>query len=208
MFGFCDRIATAQKSLASGVIKRLTAAMSHRALPAVLPALAAACSLAAAPLLPAASQQPAMVPFNPNSAAVRSDLQAVQIDSVEQFDPVARAEALSRELPRRWRGAYQAYGSGSPLSVQLELASLEAVGQMLVLRGTMTVGTVSTPVQGNLNAKSDQLDLLILGDASSVGLEAGGLFQGLQTFQLSGWVAPRLTTSGGKLELTAVGSRS
>jgi len=71
----------------------------------------------------------------------------------------------------------------------------------------MTLGSVSTPVQGNLNAKSDQLDLLILGDATAVGLEPGGSFLGLQTFQLSGWEAPRLTSPGGKLELSpAAGS--
>ncbi|MEB3173351.1 MAG: hypothetical protein VKL97_05755 [Cyanobacteriota bacterium] len=151
---------------------------------------------------------PAMVPFDPNSAAVRSQLQAVQSDSVDQFDPVARAKQLAADLPRRWRGSYLAYGSGSPLVVQLELNSLEAVGQMVVLTGSMTVGSVVTPVQGNLNAKSDQLDLLLLGDASSVGLEVGGGFQGLQAFELSSWESPRLTSAGGKLELTPSAGRS
>jgi hypothetical protein len=167
--------------------------------------------LAFSSLLMAASPAvaaPAMVPFDPNSAAVRSELNAVQTDTVDQFDPVARAQQLAAELPRRWRGSYLAYGSGSPLVVQLDLTALQAVGQMVVLQGTMTIGSVATPVQGNLNAKSDQLDLLLLGDAGSVGLEVGGAFQGLQAFQLSSWEAPRLTSAGGKLELTPVAGRS
>ena len=151
---------------------------------------------------------PAVVPFDPNSAAVRNLLQAVQSDSVELFDPVARAQQLVGSLPRRWRGSYLAYGSGAPLVVELDLASLEAVGQMVVLKGSMTVGGVVTAVQGNLNAKSDQLDLLLLGDTSTVGLELGGRFQGLQAFQLSSWEAPRLTSAGGKMELTPLSGRS
>jgi hypothetical protein len=150
--------------------------------------------------------QPALVPFNPAGAAVQSQLEAVQTDTVEQFDPVARAQALAAEMPRRWSGSYLAYGSGTPQAVRLELGQLTAVGQMVVLSGTMTIGSVSTPVQGNLNAKSDQLDMLILGDTSAVGLEPGGIFQGLETFQVVGWEAPRLTNPGGRMELSASGS--
>lgn len=178
--------------------------MSHRVLLACVVTLPLALPAVAAP----AAKPAAIVPFNPNSATVQAELKAVQTDTVDQFDPVARAQVLVRELPRRWRGSYLGYGSGAPLTVQLELASLEAVGQMVVLKGTMTFGSLSTPVQGNLNAKSDQLDLLILGDTSAVGLEPGGSFVGLQAFQLSGWEAPRLTSSGGKLELVAAGGRS
>lgn len=179
--------------------------MSHRALLAGFAMVTLALPAAAAPA--GSASQSGMVPFNPNSSQVRSELQAVQTDTVEQFDPVARAQALAAELPRAWQGSYLAYGSGAPLSVQLQIASLEAVGQMVVLKGSMTLGSVTTPVQGNLNAKSDQLDLLILGDTSSVGLEPGGSFLGLQVFQLSSWQAPRLTSPGGKLELSAAGSR-
>jgi len=179
--------------------------MSHRALLAGFAMLTLALPAAAVPT--GSATKPGMVPFNPGSTQVRSQLEAVQTDTVEQFDPVARAQALASELPRAWRGSYLAYGSGAPVSVQLELAALEPVGQMVVLKGTMSLGSVSTPVQGNLNAKSDQLDLLILGDATAVGLEPGGSFLGLQTFQLSGWEAPRLTSPGGKLELSpAAGS--
>ena len=170
--------------------------------------LAASTLLPLALALPAAAKpkpQSAMVPFNPNSAQVQEQLAVIQTDTVEQFDPVARAQLLTAELPRRWSGSYQAYGpTGASQAVQLDLSSLTAVGQMVVVRGTMTIGAVSTPVQGNINAKSDQLDLLLLGDTSAAGLEAGGEFQGLQTFELSAWEAPRLTTTGGKLTLNPV----
>jgi hypothetical protein len=69
----------------------------------------------------------------------------------------------------------------------------------------MTVGSVTLPVQGNLNASSDQLDLLLLGDVSAADLEDGGLFLGLQGFTLAGWTAPRLTNPGGALVLNPVG---
>jgi len=59
-------------------------------------------------------------------------------------------------------------------------------------------------VQGNLNAKSDQLDLLLLGEIREAGLENGGEIRGLQGFSLSGWRAPRYTHPGGQLLLSAV----
>jgi hypothetical protein len=127
--------------------------------------------------------------------------------SVETFDPVARAQLLSREIPRSWSGTYEAFDSGQVVPVQLQLASLTALGQMLDLRGELTIGGVTTPVQGNINAESDQLDLLILCDCKEVaGLELGGSFSGLQGLQLSGWQAPRLTNQGGRLDLRAVGA--
>jgi hypothetical protein len=156
---------------------------------------------AALPLMATAAPQPAFVPFNPNSPAVRGELKAVQADTVDQFDPVARARDLASDMPRRWSGTYVGYAGGTPQAVVLNLTGLDPVGQMVVLRGTMTIGSLSTPVQGNLNAKSDQLDLLVLSDTTSIGLEPGGAFQGLQTFQLSAWEAPRLTNPGGKLLL-------
>ena len=36
------------------------------------------------------------------------------------------------------------------------------------------------------------------------GLEAGGEFQGLESLALNGWIAPRLTNSGGQLVLNPV----
>lgn len=120
---------------------------------------------------------------------------------VETFDPVARAAEMARQMPRLWTGTYQSFNGGAPLSVQLNLTTAIALGQMVDVRGTLTVGDSSAPVQGNLNAKSDQLDLLPLAGSLPAGLEPGGDFQGLQGLTLFGWNAPRLTALGGRLEL-------
>ncbi|MFZ9168331.1 hypothetical protein [Vulcanococcus sp.] len=124
--------------------------------------------------------------------------------NVQQFDPVARATDLVRDLPRRWTGSYQPFGAGTSAPVTLQLDSLTALGQMVDVRGQMTVGGATIPVQGNLNAQSDQLDLLFLGDYSASDLQSGGNFLGLQGFTLSGWMAPRLTNPGGQLVLNPV----
>lgn len=120
---------------------------------------------------------------------------------VETFDPMARAEVLARELPRQWTGTYQAFGGGAPVPVQLNLTGVRAMGAMVDLQGELRVDGVVSPVQGNLNAESDQLDLIPLGDQLGAGLAVGGVFQGLQGLALSGWNANRLTDQGGRLAL-------
>jgi len=161
------------------------------------------------PLLLAATPLPvgSAVPFQ-EPAAVATPLSENfgQQAPVRTFDSVARAAQLATQMPRQWSGTYQAFSNAAPVSVQLDLASATALGQMVDLRGQITVGSTTLPVQGNLNANSDQLDLLLLGDASAAGLEDGGLFLGLQGFSLAGWSAPRLTNAGGQLVLNPVGS--
>ncbi|MCP9772406.1 hypothetical protein KBY66_07175 [Synechococcus sp. Tobar12-5m-g] len=156
----------------------------------------------ALPLLLAATPVPlgGMVPFRmPNPATVESF--QTDFGPVETFDPNARAQLLADQLPRRWTGTYQAFGSRTPVPVELRLEALQAIGQVVDLRGEMTIGAVTTPVQGNLNAKSDQFELLPLIADLSTGLEPGGDFLGLQGLSLSGWNAPRLTNLGGRLVL-------
>jgi hypothetical protein len=123
------------------------------------------------------------------------------VGPVETFDPVGRAELLERELPRQWSGTYQSFAAGPPLPVVLTLSSVRAMGAMVDLRGEISIDGVVGPVQGNLNAKSDQLDLIPLGDRIGGGLEPGGQFQGLQGLELSGWNGNRLTDQGGRLAL-------
>jgi len=164
------------------------------------------------PFLLAATTLPvgASVPFQ-EPALLQRELPAAfgEQVQVEEFDPVARAVELAQQLPRQWSGTYQPFAPGAaPVTVQLNLASLTPMGQMVDLRGQITVGSVSMPVQGNLNAKSDQLDLLLLGGNEAAGLENGGHFLGLQGFDLSGWRAPRFTNPGGVLELTRVTASS
>ncbi len=121
--------------------------------------------------------------------------------SVETFDPVGRAELLVREIPRSWVGTYQAFGGSEVVPAALSLSEVRAVGQIVDLRGTMTINGASTQVQGNLNAESDQLDLILLCRCNVGGLEMGGMFSGQQGLTLAGWNAPRLTNAGGRLEM-------
>ena len=154
------------------------------------------------PLLLAVTPLPsdAFVPSMP-PASLLSPAGGPALEAVEVFDAQGRADGLARDLPRTWSGDYRPYGSGGPMPVELRLESLTAIGQVVDLRGRMSIGGVETPVQGNLNAKTDQLDLLLLGDALPPGMEPGGTVMGLQGFSLSGWQPPRLSSLGGRLQL-------
>ncbi|WP_370566715.1 hypothetical protein [Cyanobium sp. LEGE 06143] len=165
----------------------------------------AALPLAALPLTPApaAAQFLGADSFLPFSLPAEFGVPAAdqRDSSVETFDPVGRAELLVREIPRSWVGSYQAFGGSEVVPASLSLSELRAVGQIVDLRGTMTINGASTAVQGNLNAESDQLDLILLCRCNVGGLEMGGMFSGQQGLALVGWNAPRLTNSGGRLEL-------
>ncbi|MFZ9951714.1 MAG: hypothetical protein ACO3FA_05420 [Vulcanococcus sp.] len=159
------------------------------------------------PLLLAAMPLPvgSAVPFR-EPALIRQEIPqgfGQQVE-VETFDPVARAAVLAQQMPRQWSGTYQSFTAAPPLTAQLSISSAIALGQMVDVRGEITIGGTTIPVQGNLNAKSDQLDLLLLGENSAAGLENGGEFRGLQGFSLSGWRSPRFTHPGGQLDLTAL----
>ncbi|MEY3735581.1 MAG: hypothetical protein RLZZ624_640 [Cyanobacteriota bacterium] len=161
-----------------------------------MPLLLAAVPLAVAglvPFVPPAQTTPAAAAFEQELAPV------------ETFDPEARARLMVQELPRQWSGTYLNFQTRASVPVTLTIASLTPLGQMIDLRGQMTVAGVSTPIQGNINAKSDQLDLLLLANTEAAGLEPGGEFQGLQGLSLFGWSSSRLTSPGGRLELTPLG---
>ena len=161
--------------------------------------------------LPVGSQ----VPFQTNPQLPLDPIQLavpVQVEgkTVESFNPVARAADLATSLPREWCGTFQPFDGNPTVDVRLTLTALTAMGQMVDLRGTMQMGDVSVPVQGNFHAKSDQLDLIPLGEPLIAGLEPGGVFLGLQGFSPTGWQAPRLinradlsTGTGGRLALTS-----
>ena len=155
---------------------------------------------------PVASE--AFVPFTPPSATSVGGESLSGLGGAETFDPVGRAQLLAGEMPLVWSGTYQSFDNSQIVSAELRLASVKPMGQMIDLRGELTVGGVTTPVQGNLNAESDQLDLLMLCECEVAGLEMGGVFTGLQGLQLSGWQAPRLTSRGGRLDLRPLSSAS
>jgi len=155
------------------------------------------------PLLLAVSPLPsdAFVPYASPAASDSADVLQGS-GPVETFDAVGRAELIARELPRIWSGVYRSYEGGASLPVELRIASATPMGQMVDIRGSLSVGGLESPVQGNLNAKSDQLDLLLLGDKLGGDLEPGGQMLGLQGFPLITWQPPRLTSIGGRLLLT------
>jgi hypothetical protein len=158
--------------------------------------------LAVAPLLLAASPVPAegFVPLTlPEMQSIVQD--GGSSGEVETFDPIARARLIAEQMPRRWSGSYQSFSGGPEVPVALRIDGATPIGQMVDLRGSMEIGGVATPIQGNLNAKSDQLDLLPLGDPLGGALEPGGAFQSVQGLSLTGWSAPRLTTPGGRLQM-------
>ena len=147
------------------------------------------------------------LPLDPIQLAVPLERNELEVES---FDPVARAAELVASLPRQWCGTFEPFDGNSTVDVTLDLTQITAMGQMVDLRGTMTLGSVTTPVQGNLHAKSDQLDLIPLADPLIAGVEPGGVFLGLQMFSPTSWQAPRLinvadasTGVGGRLAMIA-----
>lgn len=155
-----------------------------------------------APLLspqPLPAAEPASGSLNPGLLNPGGSMN--ELISVEPFDPEGRAALIARVIPRQWRGSFQPFVGGAALPAALDLGTVRSMGQMVDLRGNLRIGAAVTPVQGTLNAKSDQLDLLLLGDMGSVGMEPGGQIQGLQSISLSSWRAPRLVSPGGRLLL-------
>ena len=161
--------------------------------------------------LPIGSQVPfqsnPQLPLDPIELAVPLQVEG---KTVESFDPVARAADLAATLPREWCGTFEPFDGNPTVDVRLSLVGLKAMGQMVDLRGTMQIGALSIAVQGNLHAKSDQLDLIPLADPLIAGLEPGGVFLGLQGFSPTSWDAPRLINrsdlsigTGGRLALSS-----
>ena len=147
------------------------------------------------------------LPLDPIELAVPTE---VDDGNVESFDPVKRAALLADTLPRLWCGTYRPFDGNPEVDVKLTLTSLTPMGQMVNLRGSMDLGDVTTPVQGNLHAKSDQLDLIPLANPLIAGAEPGGVFLGLQAFSPSAWESPRLINTndpgggiGGRLALSS-----
>ena len=180
---------------------------------ALRPLLLTVMPLLAAPLLPgrALAATPVasdgFLPFGP-PASTQIQADDAGAGAVETFDPVGRAQLLARDIPKEWVGTYQPFDTNRAVPAQLRLTAVTALGQIVDLRGAITIDGTATPIQGNLNAESDQLDLLLLCRCDVAGLEMGGAFSGQQGMQLSGWNAPRLTNPGGRLDLrprTALG---
>ncbi len=119
--------------------------------------------------------------------------------SVESFDPVARAKELAKTMPRRWCGTFRFFDDELDHDVKLLFSKVTPKGQIISLSGEMRIGNIQTPINGYLNAKSDQLELIPLADILLPGMKPGGIFMGLQGSQIFGWKATSLQNLGGKL---------
>lgn len=167
-----------------------------------LPVMVAATPLpsdAYKPYVPTRARGPAGVPAGPL---------LIESAPVEMFDPIGRAALIRDRMPRFWSGSYVPFDGSASQPVELSLEQVSSAGQMVVMVGEIRVADRISPVQGNLNAKSDQLDLLVLGENPGPSLEAGGSFQGVQGMTLAGWNADRLTAMGGRLVLSPVARRA
>ena len=152
--------------------------------------------------------EPAFLDFDLPPAAEVSPLDVEPIESldagrieIELFDPVKRARQLADELPRSWQGTLRVAGSSERMPADLELDRLVPLEAMVDVFGQLTIAGQTVPVQGNLNAATEQLNLLLLGDDLPADLEPGGNFLGLQMFNISMWVGPRLTSRAALLRL-------
>ena len=155
--------------------------------------------------------EPAFVDFDLPSAAEVSPLDVEPIEpldaeriEVQTFDPIKRARQLADELPRQWQGTLRVAGSGERLPADLRLDRLVPLEAMVDVFGQLTIAGQTVPVQGNLDAATEQLNLLLLGDYLPADLEPGGNFLGLQMFNISMWVGPRLTSRAALLRLAPV----
>lgn len=163
--------------------------------------------LVAATPLPSDAYRP-MVPSRPlGGPGTPAGPLVIESSPVEVFDPIGRAALIRDQMPRFWSGSYVAFDGSAPQPVDLSLEQVSSSGQMVVMVGEIRVADKVSPVQGNLNAKSDQLDLLVLGDAPGPTLQPGGEFQGVQGMTLAGWNADRLTDMGGRMVLSPVRPR-
>ena len=123
---------------------------------------------------------------------------------VRTFDPIKRARKLAVELPRQWQGTLRLAKSAEQLPADLVIDRLIPLEAMVDVFGQLTIAGQTVPVQGNLDAATEQLNLLLLGDDLPADLEPGGNFLGLQMFNISMWVGPRLTSRAALLRLAPV----
>ena len=121
--------------------------------------------------------------------------------TVENFDPVSRAMQLTENLSRKWCGEFTSFKDDVIEKVELNFNQITSSGHMVEMNGQMSISNMVIPVYGNLNAKSDQVELLPNLNNSIAGLEPGGVFIGLQGLKKIGWRSSRLDHPGGVLEL-------
>ena len=100
-----------------------------------LPAALASLLLAASPSLYGG----AFVPFTPPGQAATE----VSAPGVELYDPVGRAQLIAERIPRNWKGSYRPFGGPRSLPAALQLERVTPLGQMVDLRGRLSLDGVS-----------------------------------------------------------------
>ena len=112
--------------------------------------------------------EPAFLDFDLPPAAEVSPLDVEPIEpleadriEVQTFDPIKRARQLADTLPRQWQGTLRVAGSSERIPADLELDRLVPLEAMVDVFGQLTIAGQTVPVQGNLNAATEQLSLLL-----------------------------------------------
>ncbi len=121
--------------------------------------------------------------------------------SIEEFDPVSRAKDLVLNIDKQWCGSYISSNEEKKFPVHLSLHKVKATGQIVSFQGQMSLENNKTKVQGNLNVKSNQMELLINSDQSISDLHPGTLFVGFQGFKTLFWTHSAHNNRGRRLEL-------
>lgn len=74
-----------------------------------------------------------------------------------------------------------------------------SIGQMVSLSGDLLIGNDVINMRGNLNTKSNQIELIINSDHVLAGLEESGSFIGFYSSKRLSWHPNRLNNAGGML---------
>jgi len=122
--------------------------------------------------------------------------------SVDDFDSIERARKLTNSMPRKWCGTYSSFNDGSNVEVTLDLIDVQPIGQIVDIGGEILIGGYRKDFRGNLNAKSNQTQFIIVTNEWIFDIEPGGTFVGLGDAKKFVWNAPRLNNRGGILDLS------
>ena len=123
--------------------------------------------------------------------------------SVESFDPVKKAQELAQTISRKWCGTYSSFNDGSRINVTLLFSKVKPIGQIVSLDGQLLIDGSEVDLRGNLNAQSNQIELLIISNQRILDIEPGGTFLGLAGLERLLWNSPRLNNPGGYIDLNS-----
>ena len=120
--------------------------------------------------------------------------------SVDNFDPAERAKELEKRISRKWCGTYRSFKTGETLDVTLLLSQVKSIGQIVAIQGDVLIDQMKIKFSGNLNAKSNQTELILLSNKLISDIEPGGIFLGLEGAKNFVLKPSRLNHLGGRLD--------